>query len=244
MTKNLAALLAGLLFLFTANSAFSDTPTNSLRVYGPGGPHKVLEECAQLFTEKHGTEVIVKKALPHDLDDLVTKRGDIYYGGAPYMLEEFNNRNPGVLNQDSVEHLYPRQIGIVVRKGNPYGIMGLECLTRDGVGLLDVKLENMRQLHGVFDDNIKNLESMVYTGRQGLNEWLSNRDIDAWVTYRSWYFHLEDEAEFVEISKEKALRSTPIALTNHTRYPLEANNFIEFLKTDEAYKIFQKHGWN
>ncbi len=233
------------LLLFTTVATATDEPfPNALRVFGPGGPHRVLDECAQLYSERSGVDVVVSKALPHNLNHLVSEHGDIYYGGAPYMLERFDDRNPGVLDLNSVEHLYPRQIGIIVRDGNPLDIQGLECLSRNDVELLDVKLEEMHDFHGAFEDGIHRVESFVYTGLQGLNSWRSNPKIDAWVTYKSWFLHLGDEAHFVEIPGEDALRPTPVALTTHTKRRQEAKNFLEFLKTDVAYEIFQKHGWD
>lgn len=233
------------LILWVANAAASpENPVKTLKVYGPGGPHQVLTECAEVFKERHGIDVIVTKALPHDLDERVKEDGDIYYGGALCMLEEFDNRNSGVLDMSSVEQLYPRQVGILVRKGNPLKIQGLDCLTRRDVGLLDVKLENMRHLHGARPGGSSNLRHLVYTGKQGVAAWLTDPEIDAWVTYRSWYLHLEETADFVEISGDDTLRSTPVAITNRSKRPQEAKLFIEFLKSEAAYEIFQKHGWN
>lgn len=244
MFRRLPGLVGGVLLLATTVAANVDSSSEVLRVYGPGGPHRVLEECAELFSERHGVDVVVSKALPHDLDEKVRADGDIYYGGAQCMLEEFDQRNPGVLDMGSVEQLHPREVGIIVRKGNPLAIQGLECLTKDGVGLLDVKLENMRHLHGAFAENPQNLKSLVYTGRQGLSVWRENRDVDAWITYKSWYIKLDQDAEFIEIPDEYALRATPLVLTRHTQQQREAMNFIEFLKSEEAYQIFQKHGWD
>ena len=236
--------IAVLILLAANDLASPENPVKALKVYGPGGPHQVLTECAELFRERHGIEVIVTKALPHNLDERVRTDGDIYYGGAPCMLAEFDQRNPGVLDMSSVEQLYPRQVGILVRKGNPLDIKGLDCLAREDVTLLDVKLENMRHLHGAHPGVSGNLRHLAYTGRQGVAAWLANPEIDAWVTYRSWYLNLEEAAEFVEFPGEDALRSTPIAITNRTKHPQEARLFIEFLKSDEAYEIFQKHGWD
>lgn len=244
MLGTLLGLGGGLLLLAATASASTLSPAKELRVYGPGGPHQVLEECAELFSERHGVKVVVTKALPHDLDERVGEDGDIYYGGAPCMLEEFDNRNPGVLDMTSIEQLHPRRVGIIVRKGNPLDIQGLECLSREEVCLLDVKLENMRHLHGARPGDDKNLRKLVYTGRQGLSAWRDRPEIDAWVTYRSWYVKLQEDADFIDIPEEHALRAIPMALTKRTEQREEAMNFIEFLKSGEAYQIFQKHGWD
>lgn len=244
MLRHLAMSIVILLQLAATADALSEKPARTLRVYGPGGPHQVLSECAKVFSERYGIDVTVIKALPHDLDERVKHDGDIYYGGALCMLEAFDERNPGVLDMASLEQLYPRQVGIIVRKGNPLAIKGLDCLSREEVDLLDVKLENMRHLHGSRPGASKNLRHFVYTGSQGLSTWRSHPDIDAWVTYRSWHLKLQENEEFIEIPGESAFRATPVVMTKHTPYPQEARQFIEFLKSGEAYEIFQEHGWD
>ena len=236
-------LYGGCLLLISTATASADTPDKVLRAYGPGGPHHVLQECADLYMKITGVDVAVIKALPYDLERKLPEDGDIYYGGAEYMLEEFDRQNPGVLNMGSSEKLHARRIGIVVRRGNPLKINGIECLSREGVDLLDVKLERMRLFYNDPSDGLRNVSRLEYTGRQGLSAWVSSPDLDAWVTYKSWYTMISEDAEFIEIPDDKALRYIPIALTHRTTYQREAVEFINFLKSDEARLIFAEHGW-
>lgn len=214
-----------------------------LRVYGPGGPHHVIEECAELFRLQHGVEVAVIRAMPHDLEKRLRTDGDIYFGGAEYMLDDFVRSNPDVLDMNTVEHLHPRRIGILVRKGNPLQISGIADLARDGVDILDVKLENMRGFHGEADRLSRNIWSIQYTGQQGVSAWLASGEIDAWVTYKSWHVSLMDASDFIEIPGDEGLRFIPVALTRRSQYRLEAANFIDFLKSETGRKIFEEHGW-
>ena len=244
MHGKLSSAAAGLLLVATTAWASTQMPGKVLRVYGPGGPHRALTECADLYEEKHGIPVVVTKALPHDLALRLPEDGDIYYGGAECMLEEFVQRNPGVLDLSTLERLHPRRIGIIVRKGNPLNIRGIEDLHREGVEILDVKLENMRHFHSHPSGKNRNVRYFEYTGQQGVAAWLSNPRIDAWVTYRSWHLSLEESTDFVEIPGEHAQRFTPIAVTHKTPHREEALKFLAFLKSDEARKVFVKHGWD
>lgn len=236
-------LVIGLLLCATTVGASPQEALNVLRLYGPGGPHHVMEECAQIYQERHGVKVVVSKAFPHELEQKIRVDGDIYYGGAEYMLEGFNRHNPGVLDMTSVEKLHPRRIGILVRKGNPLSILESADLGQKGVDLLDVKLENMRGFHGTLSDQSHNIRRFEYTGQQGVNAWRSAPEIDAWVTYKTWHKELEEESDFIEIPGDGALRYTPIALTSGTTNRQEAIKFISFLKSPEARKIFEEHGW-
>jgi len=236
-------LLIGCLLLAMPAYASATPDNQALRMYGPGGPHHVLKECADLFKEKHGIEVQVFKLMPHALAKKLPEDGDLYYGGAEYMLDEFHQKHPGILDLDTVERLHPRRIGIIVRKGNPLGIRHLDDLGRNGVDLLDVNLENMRHFYGRHAGGIGNVRRFEYTGQQGVEAWQSTRELDAWVTYRSWHLLLEHDSEFIEIPGEQALRYIPVALTERTPRQQQAKAFIDFLKSDEARQIFAEHGW-
>jgi len=239
-----SGLLAGyLLICMTSTAAANTTTPVSLRVYGPGGPHHVIKECADLFQKERNIEVKIIKALPYTLGERLRTDGDIYYGGAEYMLENFINKNPDVLNLSSVTTLHPRRIGIIVRKGNPHNIKEIKDLYHEEIDILDVKLENMRHFHTPFKENISNIRHFEFTGQQGSNAWLRSPEIDAWITYKSWHIELEEHSEFVELQGDGTLRYIPIALTQRTTYPNEASEFIAFLQSDKARAIFSDHGW-
>lgn len=238
-----SVIISGLLLHAATAGASSHESVKVLRAYGPGGPHHVLRECADLFREKFGVIVVVIRASPAVLARKIREDGDMYFGGAEYMLADFSRENPGVLDMHSMENLHPRRVGVVVRKGNPLKIKGVECLQRDGVDLLETKHENMRQFYAVRPDRMKNLRHQVYSGQEGLDAWRSARELDAWVTYESWHVLLEEESEFIEISGDHALRFTTVALTRRTPHRQAAGQFIAFLKSPEARQIFVEHGW-
>ena len=215
-----------------------------LRVYGPGGPHHVLEECADLFEARHGIAVEVVRALPEKLVEGVRSDGDLYYGGAEYMLYDFDRQNPGLIDTETAEFLHPRRIGIVVRKGNPHGIRTPEDLLRPGLRLLDVKLEEMRRFQGGGRGRNSNIRHHAFTGQNGVDAWRRQGELDAWVTYRSWHRVLAAESDFIEIPGAEALRYVPVAVTRHSANREAALGFIDFLKSPEARAIFLEHGWD
>ncbi len=236
-------LAGGVLLSVVTTAAATVTPARTLRAYGPGGPHHVLAECAALFQKKQNIEIQIIKALPYNLEERLREDGDIYYGGAEYMLDKFIASNPGVIDATSIKKLHPRRIGIIVRKGNPLNIRGVEDLKNEEVDILDVKLENMRHFYGPIEESFNNIRRFEFTGQQGFNAWMESPGIDAWVTYKSWHVQLTDNSDFVEINDANALRFVPIALTHRTRNQQAATEFITFLQSDEARQIFSEHGW-
>lgn len=215
-----------------------------LFAFGPGGPHRVLQECAELYEKNHGVTVKVFKSKPDSLAQKLEEHGDIYYGGAEYMLDDFVRRHPGVLDPTSAVELYPRRIGVIVRTGNPLNITGSEDLARPEVNLLAVELEKMEAFHPTSSDEKNIIHHEVYTGQEGVAAWRSTPEIDAWITYKSWHVTLEGEADFVTIPGDVALRYTPMALTRRTANRQAALHFIDFLQSLEAREIFTKHGWD
>jgi len=169
--------------------------------------------------------------------------GDLFFGGADYMLEDFDRRNPGVLDLRSAERLLPRRLGIIVRKGNPLGIRTLGDLQREGVTVMEAALEKVSGYHGARPGAGDADDPVEHTGTEALKAWRSNPGIDAWITYKSWHAVLAVEADFVEIPDESALRFTPIAVTARTPHREAAEKFIAFLKSPEAQRIFREHGW-
>jgi len=241
VTRGLTICLV--LLLTAAGGAAAEMKTRSLLVYGPGGPHHVITECAELYQEKHGVAVAVVKARPDELAEKLGTQGDLYYGGAEYMLEEFAQSNPGILDMHAAEELHPRRIGIVVRKGNPLDIDGIHELNQAGLQLMTAKLERMDQFHAP-PAAANNIRHSVFTGQDGVAAWLADPELDAWITYRSWHVALEEHADFIAIPGDDALRHTSIAPTRHTPYRETALHFIDFLKSPEARRIFEEHGWD
>ena len=238
------SIVTAMLLWATLTNAAAGQPHKTLNVYGPGGPYEALLECASLFTQRHGIEVVVIKLLPDMLEKRLLADGDIYFGGAEFMLTDFDRQHPGVIDLATTTLLYPRRIGIIVRKGNPLGIRGVEDLSRQGVDLLEVQLENMGEFLRSPNRRQGAVRRTVFTGLQGLNAWLAEPELDAWVTYKSWHTALGSQAEFIEIPDTQALRYLPIALTQRTPHRREALAFITFLQSDDARRIFTKYGWN
>lgn len=233
------ALLAGCLIAMLALASQANAePT--LKVYGPGGPHLAISECAAAFSNSRGIEVIVIKGEPRKQAHLVAADGDVYYSGAEYMLREFAEENPGLLDEQTITAIAPRRIGIIVRQGNPKHIRSMADAAAPGVRVLDVALENMGALRKTANANVI---LSVTTGEQGFEAWNSRPDLDVWVTYKTWSKRLQS-GEFLPIDGPEGVRHSPVAITNRTRQREAAEAFVSYLKSDEARAILQKFGYD
>jgi accessory colonization factor AcfC len=243
-----AAMLLGLGAIFLAVfpggvMAQNADPAQVLHVYGPGGPYLPMSECAKAFSARSGVVVAVVKGEPESLVERMSADGDLYYTGAPYMMEDFIKKHPGLIDERSIAPLFQRRVGILVRKGNPKNIRAVADVASPGLMILDVRLENMYALRHDPENKPGNTGRAVDTGSEGLALWKSDAGLDAWVTYKSWYHMVQADSDFIPIDGPEGLRATPAALLCTGINKALAQDFLEFLRSEEARIIFRAHGW-
>ncbi|MFG0216968.1 substrate-binding domain-containing protein [Brevibacillus porteri] len=232
----------------TPNSCQSD---QVIRVYGPGGPLGPIKEAAEHFSAKTGMKVEVTAGPEGNWIGQAKQDADIIFGGSEYMLQDFIFNHTEMIDTKSRTELYPRAAGILVRKGNPKKIESLEDLTKKGVKIIDVNgagqlglWEDLAGRKGLIEGISQNINLSVKSSAEAIERWKSNSSLDAWITYESWHYRLQDVTDLVELPEEEKLyRGTPIALTKITDQKKEAQQFIDYLRTEESHQIFQKWGW-
>ena len=219
----------------------AESTAGSLTVYGPGGPYPAIRKCADMFGAKRGLVVDVQFGEPSRQAELAARDGDVYYTGAEYMMDDFIRDFPGIIDPSSIIYPATRRVGIIVRQGNPKGVKGLADLAKPGVRILDVHLENMGELRGRANANTA---VSVTTGRQGFAAWKTDKDLDAWVTYRTWAVQLDPgEGEFIPVEGQRGVRRIPAGLVQNAPHPDLARGFLEFLETDQARAVFLENGY-
>jgi len=246
MKKYLFIAISAILW---ANAVFAQNDT--LHVYGPGGPLSAMLECAQAFHAKTGIPVKVtggpeaKWLLP------AQQNSDLIYGGAEYMLTQFMQTHPEIIDSGTLTELYKRRAAILVKPGNPKHIRALKDLARPGIHILDV---NGAGQFGLWED-IAGKADLIGQIRQniwcsfantalGIDAWKKNSHFDAWITYASWHQNLKNLTEIIELPEShKLYRGTPIAIATNSRQKAQAMQFVLFLKSEAGHSIFKKWGW-
>jgi accessory colonization factor AcfC len=225
--------------------------SDTLYVYGPGGPAAAMEECAKVFARKTSIDVKVNAGPDAGWIDQAKQNADVVFGGAEYMLTQFSMQHPGLIDSSTRLSLYKRAAGILVRKDNPKNILSLKDLTKPGIRILDVNgagqlglwedLAGKQNLIGGIQKNIK--KSFANTAL-ALEAWKSGNDYDAIIIFSSWYYRLKDVSQLVKIpASQTVYRGTPVALTTITNQKKEAVQFLQFLLSAQAHAIFKKWGW-
>ena len=219
-----------------------------LQVHVPGGLKIPMEQCAKSFSGAHVT--VVAGAGPSWMKK-AAKNADIIAIGAAHLYSRFTILYPEVVKTNDWVDLYQRPAGILVRKGNPKNITGLEGLAVPGLRLLNVACpgqvatwEDITGRKGLTEALLKNFAVTVPSGVIGLKKWKEDHGLDAWLTFASWHYTNNDVTDLVEIpDKDNVFRSTMAAVTSLCKEREAAAQFIAFLKSEKAHAIFQQWGW-
>lgn len=250
--KKRGLLIIWMFFLWGLGSPQSLlTQNKTLMIYGPGGPLGPMKECAEIFSKAYGIELKVVAGPESQWIAQAKQDGDLIFGGAEYMLTDFILRHPNLVDEKTRTSLYIRAAGILVRKGNPKQLKSLADITRDGICLIDVN--GAGQL-GLWEDMVgakelipgiqQNIALSVTTSAEAIEKWKSMPELDAWITFESWHYRLKDVTDLVQLPEnERIYRGTPIAITKISKNREMTKQLIDFLRTEQAHKIFQKWGW-
>jgi accessory colonization factor AcfC len=226
--------------------------TDTLHVYGPGGPFSAVHECATAFTKQTGIPVKVIAGPEPKWIAQAQQNADVIFEGAEYMLTQFDQAHLGMLDLQSKTELYKRAATILVRPGNPRHIKGLPDLARPGIKLLDVNgagqlglWEDLAGRANLISGIQRNIGASFANTALGIEAWKHDSTYDAWITYASWHENLKNETALVRLPKSQVLyRGTPLAVTKGSRYRSQAQQFITFMQSSKGHRIFQKWGWN
>lgn len=245
------AMVLGAALPAIAQQQVSNSKARVLNVYGPGGPLGPMKECAEIFSQAHAVEVKVTAGPEDKWINQAQQDADIIFGGAEYMLTQFVQKHPGLVDEKTRAELYIRAAGILVRKGNPKRIKSLADLTKNGVRIVDVNgagqlglWEDMASARGLIPGIQKHIALSVGTSADAIEKWKAMPELDAWISYESWHYRLQDVTDLVRLpEKEKLYRGTPIAITTNSQNKELASEFIKFLQSAQGHTVFRKWGW-
>ena len=222
----------------------------TLELFVGSATKPATEEVVQLFEDRYGVRVDLhfggSGAMLSQMK--LTERGDIYFPGSSDFMEEAKRRGL-VLPQTEqrVVYLIP---AINVQKGNPENIQSLEDLARPGlkvaigdpetvcVGLYALEVLEKSGLAEAVRPNIATYtESCAKTARV-----VALKNVDAVIGWRVFQYWSPEEIETVYLSPDQVPRIgyVPIATSTFSKQPELAQQFIDFVTSDEARAIYGK----
>ena len=134
MRRHLLALIAAGLTATASSAAFA---TETLRVYGPGGPLPAMKEAAAVFGQAHGIDVQVTAGPAPQWIDHAKSDADLIFSGSEVMMSDFISAIPEI-DPATVHPLFLRPATILVRPGNPGHITGVARVIKPGHRVLVV----------------------------------------------------------------------------------------------------------
>ncbi len=175
---------------------------------------------------------------------------DIFFSASTKQMDAL--KDEGMMKDESITELLENKIVLIVPKGSDKGIKTFEDAAGDKVtmiGLGDPEsvpagqyAEEVFTSLGILDQ-VKSKANYGSDVRTVLT-WVESGEVDCGVVYATDAY-TTDKVEIVSTAPEGSCRKIiyPVGITASTQREKEAEDFLSFLKSDEAMKVFENYGF-
>ena len=175
---------------------------------------------------------------------------DVFMSAAAKQMTALDEE--GMIESDTITSLLENKIVLIVPTGSSAGIEKFEDIEKaETIALGDPAsvpagqyAEEALTSLGIWD-KIQDKVSFGTNVTEVLNQ-VAASSADAGIVYATDAASMADKVEVVAEAPEGSLAKKviyPVAVVKNTAHPGEAKNFVEFLKTDEAMKVFEEYGF-
>ena len=175
---------------------------------------------------------------------------DVFMSAAAKQMTALDGE--GMIESDTITSLLENKIVLIVPTGSSAGIEKFEDIEKaETIALGDPAsvpagqyAEEALTSLGIWD-KIQDKVSFGTNVTEVLNQ-VAASSADAGIVYATDAASMADKVEVVAEAPEGSLAKKviyPVAVVKNTAHPEEAKNFVEFLKTDEAMKVFEEYGF-
>ena len=246
-----AVMLAGCITEEAPESTPSSptTASSSLMVYCGAGMRKPMDEIGSVFEDQYGVTVDYNYAGSNALLSQMelTQIGDCYMPGATKYIDIATEKGFIDYKQNVCYHIPV----ITVPTGNPANITCLGDFARDDVKLVwgDPEVAaignagvKILEKNGLYNSTWPNVIATLPTMNEVMMQ-IAMGQADASVNWWDTVKFVE-EIDVVEIPKEQnIIKIVPIGRTTFSEQPETAQQFVDFVASDEGKAIFAKHGF-
>lgn len=240
----------------TGQNAAQTTEQKSLLVYAGSASKPPTEEAAKLFEQKTGVKVdLIFGGSGSVLSQMkLAKKGDLYFPGSSDFMEKA--KKDGLVYSETESKIVYLVNAINVQKGNPKGIKELKDLLKPGIKVAIANPETVcvglyateiidnnftAEEKAAFKNNLINYtESCDKTATA-----ISLKTVDAVIGWSVFQYWDPEKIETIPLQKDQIARIgyIPIAISAYTQNKELAQQFIDFLNSDEGKAIFKKHSY-
>ena len=218
-------------------------------LYAGAGMRRAVDSLIAVFKKNtgitvdadySGSGIILARAVGSTDVDLFMP-GDLWY------LDQLQEKTGKIMSRHDVSYFVPT---LIVRKGNPKNIKGLQDLTRSDlrVAFGEAKSCQVGRLtteilakNGIERSSIKAKES---TTVNELGVWVKMNNADVAIVWDAIAANISDDVDTVSIPNEKNIISTVgVGLLRTSERKENARKFIEFMTGGEGRKILDDNGY-
>ena len=220
----------------------------SLIVYSGAGLREPMDEIAQVYQEKTGTEIKYTYSGSAQLLSQMEllQKGDCYMPGAKAYIDSAAEKGFINSSEDVIYHV----LAIAVEPGNPKNISCLKDLTEEGVTVaigeptgnaVGIATQKIYEKAGLWED----LQDNIVVRSGTVNELLVYMNMDQADAAIIWEDLLDNsDIEQVDIPRQEGfVKVVPVNTLTFSDNPAEAQAFADFVASDEGKAIFVKHGF-
>ena len=229
----------------------SNSAAKELLLFCGAGIRPPVEQIVEAFRREYGVEIVTDYAGSEILISKIklARQGDLYMPGDKHYVEQAD-REGMILSQQSVCYFVPT---ILVRKGNPKNIHGLQDLLADGLklGLGDAKAcaigRKTKQIFARNDIAWEDIEKNVVFQSLTVNELgmqIQAGSLDAVIVWDAIASYYSENGTEVPIPVEENVISTVnIGILTFTKDRSLAEEFVKFAASQSGQDIFKQHNY-
>jgi|TARA_R110002126_G_C10490653_1_gene504182 accessory colonization factor AcfC len=238
------------------DSAIKHMPKDGIvKLYGAGGPHTAFKKVAEVWETQTSNKVEIIAGPESKWSAAAQADADILWGTSEQSMTAFLQTYL-TFSSDQVDPIYIRPTVIAVKAGNPKGIDGFDDLLKDGIKIVVTEGSGVYNTSGTgtWEDvagRTGNLED-VRAFRKNIVSYalgsgasfkaFKDMDADAWITWPNWPITHPDVLDMVQIDDDRQIwRDVNVAVAPDA--DPEAQEFLDFLITDEAQSLMKTEGW-
>jgi len=222
-----------------------------LLLYCGAGIRPPVDELVEVFRRDYGVRIAVDYAGSEMLLSTIrlARRGDLYMPGDRHYIEQAERENM-ILSHRAVCYWVPT---ILVQKGNPKNIRGLEDLFQGGLklGLGDPNAcaigrvtQQILAKNNIAWEDIKEYVAYQSLTVNELGMQIQARSLDAVIVWDAIARYYSKHGDQVPIAVEKNVISTvDIGVLKFAKYRELADRFVEFVVSERGRDIFRKHSY-